>query len=303
MASPSFSMPTTGPSYSAGVVARAQDLINLDIWSGIKPTRLHHWLKNFTSDEEKYLAACILDHLIYRSNDQTLALARHLFARSLMDLVRNDPSIAPLGPWLEKLQDTSEPNIRLVVAVREDDPPHKSAHTVARMLSKKLRIRDQWIIKPWEIRAHLAKGVRTFVFVDDFVGTGHQFIDLIRVENLADVINNHYVVYAPFVAYADGVTAIKSAFPSLRFASAELLGPQHQIFNPDAKCFEGGASAIAEAKKLYEALLTSRGFDRLGEEFGYGDLGIAYAFEHATPDNNLPILWHKWGTWFPLLDR
>jgi hypothetical protein len=36
---------------------------------------------------------------------------------------------------------------------------------------------------------------------------------------------------------------------------------------------------------------------------GYGDLGLSYAFSHATPNNTLPIFWYSSNKWTPLLDR
>lgn len=39
------------------------------------------------------------------------------------------------------------------------------------------------------------------------------------------------------------------------------------------------------------------------DRFGYGGLGLAYAFEHAVSDNNLPLLWWPGADWTPLFDR
>src|SRR5208283_2651297 len=90
-----FVVPQHGLSYPSQITSRCLDLIDRGIWGGLKPVRLRRWMKNFATDEERYLAACLLDALIYRSDDLTTALLVHLFLRSLVDMTRLDPT--PLG--------------------------------------------------------------------------------------------------------------------------------------------------------------------------------------------------------------
>lgn len=303
-----FSVPPHGPSYPTVVLSRSLDLIERGIWAGMKAVRLRRWMKNFVSDEDRYLAACILDALIYRSDEQTTALVKHLFQRSLADLVRIDS--CPLGyidDWLNRLRGDADPKIRLVAAVKQTDPLHKSAHIVSRLMKRQLAIRPNWVAKPWEIAGHLARGTQVLVFVDDFLGTGQQFEELIEQENLKWLFGKTYVIYAPFVAHESGIAYLKhnSRYPSLKIAASEVLDSRHQVFDEGAQIFEDGTNSAELAKVHYFDLISRVGITLSGNDrLGFGGLGLSYCFEHAVPDNNLPLLWHQGNPdWVPLFDR
>ena len=56
------------------------------------------------------------------------------------------------------------------------------------------------LAKP-DIRSNIKKGVRTFVFIDDFLGTGDQFIEFVEHEGLSSIIETNYTAYLPLVAH------------------------------------------------------------------------------------------------------
>lgn len=305
MGSPSFRLPKYGLSYSSDVISRSSDLIGRGIWSGIKPVRLRRWLKNFETDEDRYFAACVLDSMIYRSDEQTTSLAVHLFQRSLVDLARLDPpTTGPAEGWLDCLRGQSSP-IRLVCAVKRSDFTHKSGHLVSRLMKRQLQIRQQWISKAWELDQHVKAGGRIFVFIDDFLGTGQQFEELIQQENLDWIFERAYVAYAPFVAHKEGIRYLTARYPNLRITAAETLDERHGLFNQKAKCFDDGVNTPDGAKEFYFDLVQRKRLAvRQTELLGFGGLALAYVFEHAVPDNNLPILWSPGSAnWMPLFDR
>lgn len=306
MGSQAFALPKHGLTFPLDIVSRSNDLIARGIWSGIKPVRLNRWFKNFNTDEERYFAACVLDNLIYRSDEQTTALAIHLFRRSLIDLARRDPPEkgAIASDWLNDLREGSSP-VRLVAAVKRSDFTHKSAHLISRLMKRQLAVKPQWIAKPWELGQHIKTGAKIFVFVDDFLGTGRQFRELVEQESLQWIFSSAYIVYAPFVAHEFGVRTLKREFPQLRIASAELLDERHGMFESQSRCFDDGVNTPEAARDFYLQLIQQKGLKvQQINSLGFGGLGLAYAFEHAIPDNNLPILWALGNqTWTPLFDR
>ena len=62
-----FVMPRLGESYINQIVDRCCDLIDTKIWDGLDKVRIHAWMRNFASPEERYFGAAVLDALIYRS--------------------------------------------------------------------------------------------------------------------------------------------------------------------------------------------------------------------------------------------
>jgi len=150
-----FCVPRDGFVYYQGIVDRCQSLINCGIWDGLDRLRLRTWLANFKTDEEKYFAACILDALIYRSENQTISLLRHLFQRILPDLARIKPdssgALVDAYDKLKRVPAPPEPGMRLVSVMKSSDPHSKSSPTLLRYLKRHLLIDERWMIKPSEM--------------------------------------------------------------------------------------------------------------------------------------------------------
>jgi hypothetical protein len=303
-----FSVPRDGEIFISSVYERCEDLINHDIWSGIDLLELQSWWSNFRTPEEKYFAACILDSLIYRSKKQTIALIQHLFLCTIPRLANMNPMpIHQELNWIKLLQNTEyDPQVRLVTAIKQKDPPTKSAFYVARMMKQDLSICELCIVKPWEIKDCIKnQNVNVFIFIDDFLGSGDQFSEILEEEQIVPLLNSHYIAYIPLVAHNKGIQDLKDKFPGLRVTSVELLNNSNGLFNMESCCFDDETNNPESARTFYYKLLKDKGI-RLQESkrCGYGRLGLAYAFEHATPDNCLPILWWNKSTMFkPLFKR
>jgi hypothetical protein len=172
-------------------------------------------------------------------------------------------------------------------------------------MKRHLAVRAQWIAKPWELDQHLNTGAQILVFIDDFLGTGQQFEELVQQENLDRMFGSAYVVYAPFVAHRVGIERLKKRFPQIKITAAEILDERHGLFNKLSRCFEDGVNTPETAKNFYSDLIKHKHLAVPSSIWlGFGGLGLAYVFQHAVPDNNLPILWSAGaGGWMPLFDR
>lgn len=300
-----FCLPKDGPIYIERVFSRCKDLITFSIWNGLHLSRLRSWINNFTTDEERYFAARLLDALIYRSTDQTLSLLVQLFQRSLVDLTRLDPpSTGPIFNWLERLSGDCDPGIRLVPVWQTTDPISKSAGTILRFMKRHLHVNENWIIQPPDIDSCVTAGVSIFVFVDDFLGTGTQFSDFITAERLRPYLTSAYFVYAPLVAHAIGMQLLET-LPELRVTTTEFLDDRCALFSSTSGYFDDGTNTPDQAREFYYTMLARKRIGIVGpNRTGFGHLELAYAFEHACPDNSLPLLWwSKSPDWHPLFDR
>lgn len=303
-----FKIPQDGHIYINGIIDRCENLIHHDIWHGIHPIKLRKWLSNFNTEEERYFAACVLDNLIYRSEDQTIAMMKHLLQRTLSDLNRTDPM--PLSPEINFEQTLKrtfpiDPKIRLVTVLRRADPHSKSSPTIARFMKRKLFVDENWIIKPWEIKEKIKEGIKVFLFIDDFLGTGDQFEKFFIAEMSYALLENAYFAYVPLTAHLKGIESLQNIYPNLRVTAVEIIDNTHSLFHPESLCFQDGINSPKSAKNFYYSLLNSKNISIYGpERRGYGSFELAYAFSHAVPDNCLPILW--WSdeeNWYPLFDR
>lgn len=301
-----FELPKDGLSYTRAIFQRSEDLIRYGIWNDLDPSRLHRWIANFKDDRERYFAACVLDGLIYRSGKQTNAMVEQLLARVLPDLTRLTAS--PLGEirnWLARLQDPNiDPGIRLVAVAGKDAPVTKSAYHIARILRRHFGICERWFVKGWDVRTERQSGTRVFLFIDDLLATGEQFVDFVSAENLYP-LDDTYMIYAPLAAHQMGIDFVSAAFNEyIHIAPVEILGFEYGIFHRESTFFTDGVNTIPSARAFYHEMLTQRSLS-ISNPDGFGSLQLAYAFEHAAPDNSLPLLWWRedQAKWIPLFDR
>ncbi len=302
-----FQLPQDGETYIGEIVERCRALVTCRIWSDLHSGRLNTWLNNFDTPEERYFAACLLDSLIYRSAEQTYALIEHLLQRSLVDTIRLNPSPEGLiDDFLKLLQNSTDPGIRLVPVSPPDQPTMKSGPLVARIFRRKFDVNNRWFIPPAKIRLYRKKGIRVFIFVDDFLGTGDQFLKTVKAYNLEkELSSDSYFIYAPLVAHARGESAVRKKFNSLHISSVERLDDSYDVFRQGSTCFSDGINSPKRARRFYyEFLKRKRIVRRERDRCGYKGLGLLYAFEHSTPNATLPILWFPKKTgWAPLFDR
>ena len=305
----SFKLPKFAHQYGAGIIQRCEDLITAGIWGGLHINRFRRWLNNFLTDEERYFSACVLDALIYRSDDQTLALTRQLFQRVLPDMTRKSaPVRGSVDDWVDQLKvqhPQADPHVRLVPVIGPGDPPTKSGFLVARALKRYLRIDPNWIIWPAGVGNAIASGVDIIVFIDDFLGTGDQFEAFANSTGVASRFGDAYTIYAPLAAHETGIKKLGQVFPGLRVAAAETLDASGSLFDPTSRTFDDETNTAQDALDFYLNLLQTKNIQLTGpERRGYGQLELAYTFQHAAPDNCLPIFWwNQTKNWMPLFDR
>lgn len=306
-AKPAFSLPEKGEIFIDQVLERCKSLNAAKIWEELSPLRLDTWMRNFKTSLDRYFAACVLDALIYRSRKQTIALMEHLFQRSLVDLTRSSPPPQSPPEWLDIMVAGSrrdDPKVRIVPVLRSDDPPTKSGPLIARLYRRHLGFNERWMIWPWQIKDMKADGIRTFIFIDDFLGTSSQFREFAIQFDLAKELSDVYSVYAPLVAHRRGLDLLGVHMPFMRVCSAEIIDTSHSLFSQGSRHFADGVNDASSALRYYDTFLQGRDL-RISRKFrwGYGRLALAYSFEHATPNNCLPLLWVQAANWEPLFER
>ncbi|SPE50928.1 conserved hypothetical protein [Verrucomicrobia bacterium] len=304
-----FAIPKDGEMFIDLVLARCKDLIDSGIWDGqLSHVRLDTWMRNFATDTERYFGACVLDALIYRSDRQTVALMEQLFQRNIPDLVRRfSPNGDSRLSWLDKLREPfqmTSPQIRIIPVLKLTDPPTKSGLLLARLYRRGLGLNEAWMLWPWQIEAAKRVGIKQFLFIDDFLGTGDQFCEFADQFSLLKNLEGCYGVYAPLTAHVDGIAKVRKEIPTLGVVAVEVIDHKYSLFSSQSNWFNDQTNTPASARAFYDNLVGRVQFPIKPEaNRGYGKLALAYAFNHATPDNCLPILWAEGRNWKPLLPR
>ena len=297
-----FQAPPGWREYLAGVQARVRRLIDLGIWGGIDSTQLNQWLKNFETPEERYFATCVLDALTYRNAGQTKSLMRDLFDRRLPQEL--NPNEMPYLNWLrDPKPPTNNQHAVMVPVISDNQSPAKSGPLLARMYRRDLRINQNKMLWPWQIK-DLRRPPKLVIFVDDFLGSGSQFKRFAKRFEIDQQIGSNTTrwIYAPLVAHTTGIDSLKSQIPGLSVVFAEKLDHRCDLFSEKHSVFADGFNSRDAVIRFYDKLVADR-LNRIKprDRRGYRRMGLAFAFAHATPNNSLPVLRQTSPKWTPLL--
>jgi hypothetical protein len=207
----------------------------------------------------------------------------------------------------EALKFDVDPKIRLVPVICESDAPTKSGPLVLRRLQRILQLKAKWMCWPWQAKDAVDEhGVNTIIFVDDFLGSGDQFVKFFTQWEFANQLASGLTfIYAPVVAHQLGLENLSISLPTVHVECVEKLGTDQRFFNEHTwEQLSQGQISAAEARDWYLNFGERRGFKPKDVSLlGYGDLELVFGFSHSTPNNSLPILWHACANWQPLLER
>lgn len=301
-----FNVPSNRLGFFDEIDHRFRLLLHKGIITGIDQIRLNGWLANFKSPEDKYLAAHILNGLTYRSDAMVRSSFQHLVHCELPQVLRTSANL--LFPDLDTFDtalgdDDKMPGLRFVaVDGTFEETPGKSGAVVIRQFRRHLRISKKLLCRP-ENLSDLPDTVRALVFIDDMVGTGRQFKTFANYYGLSNHVGKRALIYCPLLAFDAGVKKISQALPWLEIRPVETLGACHRFFRPldgDPKLW--GADATNQVQDVREHVSELCRRSDLPSKTQHS-LDLVVAFEHAVPNNSMPLLSIKTARWQPLFDR
>lgn len=282
---------------------RAMRQIDSNVWEGIQKDRLTGWLGSLKNIDAELLGAYLLDNLCYRSRSQYNAMLDSLFLSLPMAGSRSGELLVS-ALRSKKIADPSC-SVCLAPVIGHLAPPTKSGPYILRLVQRRFQLHNDWLV--WPHMLEQVGKVTDLYFVDDFCGTGDQFdkfLTGIQFDRFRQKNPNVRVSYLVTTIHAKGRDRIRKDHPYVQLRWAELLDDAHAVL--DAPCLsryqvEGFAAKIGAQ---YAHAVKSMGLPQSGKfADGFGELALAYAFAHATPNNTLPIFWMGTQHLTPLLDR
>lgn len=302
-----FKAPNGAEDYIERVSNRVRDLIDAGLWD-IPLERMVGWFSGFTTIDERYFAACLLDSLVYRSPTQFSACITSLFGGPCSLAVQSHLRINDDVDLIKLLRDKfKDPGVRLVPVICDSDPPSKSGPLVIRRIKKQLGIADRWMIWPSQIGAAVEAGAKVIILVDDLLGSGKQAEGFCKKQQVREMAGKAKVIYAPVVAHEKGIEHLSKFWPELTVISAEKLTEDHHFFSQKTWDFlSDGQIKASDAEDFYiKKMLPLTGFvpGKIIPATGVGELALCFGFSHSTPNNSLPILWFDREGWCSLLER
>lgn len=275
---------------------RIENIIHSRFFDRTNIYNVYKWLENF-SDEEMNDAIDVMEHIMYFRESDLINMLEKVF-KSLFGGIDIDKSliyIMPLG----------EPG-------KSGDAMMYCAHKV--LHNKILKAKDsfRFINYAEEVDIQLCenKDNAYVVLLDDIIGSGGSFSDYIKNNtgkpktDLLPIINNGHIgmkLIAP-VILESGKNRIAKEYPSIEILCKETYN----------KAFEKGKSVFGWYKPLLRLRQFCYKYGKLLEPknpLGWNNSQALVVFDHATPNNTLPIVWsNKYvksmkRNWFPLFPR
>jgi len=288
------------------VLAKCDVLRTVGFWPTERVLRPRAWLQNF-DPEDKGTAALLLDKFNYYNGRLTDALLCSSF-RSL-------------GDGLPKAAEPDSPEILLralnkavFTPVRGERPnPTDSGYLLCRKARQILGIDENRIVDT-DGAISAAKIGSPVVFLDDFIGSGDQFIYTWSKHSHSgstfetiQAQNGFSAIYIALVATDYGAKAIYEKCPRVSLCVTHVLKPPSTIEGAFGEEQET-AERITDFLQKYCTRLTPReeyiakNIDYL--VYGYKRRGLLFGFEHSIPDATLPIFWSPGeNKWEPLIER
>ena len=286
-------------------------LVQLQAWP-IGKVDVDGWLSNFGPKDRQY-ALHMLSEFIFMGD----RIVDTLFESALQNISnllfqRNESPKRAVQQW-KSFIDTC-----LVVPVDGQRPnPSDSGNLFARKTRQLLEIREARVVSlKGAVKALVGNSNRPIVFVDDFVGSGKQFIRTLKSTvtfrggkrtSVAEILNGGHarnIYYCTSAMTEAGRSRINQTFPAVMLSTGNSIGPEYSWTSAQSQMWpakhrvEGIEMVRTYSKKL--GYVEDNGGPRDWE--GFEKLALGVAFSHCTPNANLPLFFHEQG-WKPLVRR
>jgi hypothetical protein len=277
------------------------------LWREVNP---RVWLGNFLETEQRH-ARYLLNAFMY--------LSAPVVEQIVIDCLEALSSAVVLQPITiadgQNAWRTFSDELRIVIVRGEEPRPTDSGFIFSRIVRDRLDIPESHILDVPQALEQLHSGLDApIVFLDDFVGSGDQFVDTWtspqnvggeRISFAAVPHTQARFYYCPVLATATGAATIRRECARVTLAPGHELPSDYSVFDANSLVWPDDLRPSAETV-IREASVRA-GIPDLdggaGDWRGYRRLGLTVAFAHGVPDATLPLYWWESDTWNPLKKR
>ncbi len=283
-------------------------LIDLAIWPRGK-IEYRGWLQNFER-ADRPLAVQMLSRFTFLSH----ALVDRLFVSAFHDVSNHVGQRGQDFPTRQAKWQAFCAQAIVVPVMGERPNPSDSGWGFARKARQLLGIAEGKLMHPQEaVEAIAAGSTAPIVFVDDFVGSGDQFLrtwrrrheTLLGIQSFAQLSAAMPAFYCNVFMTQYGRDRIARSAPTVRLLTGNMIPLDHNHACFDSVIWPAGqvTSGIRLARRVGHSLGYSATDGGLRDWRGYHRLGLGIAMEDSVPDANLPLFFEDANGWQPLVRR
>lgn len=272
--------------YVESVYSRSEKFIDVGIWHGIDKVNLRAWRNNFTTVDERYFSALVLDNLTYRTEDHVKSMLIDLFTIGIPNAFRlnDDEMYKTIRYSLLLFKNRKDIPVRIV---NTNHAPTQSSGYYVFMLNHVMGFHRDYFCKLDEIEAHYDKGIKHFILIDDIICSGEQIdtvLKLIDIQKYKDVA--FYI--AACAIHDDGMKLLGEKYPHVKYAYAEHL-TQNVSFLDGVDYSYPVVCTRDILDRFYKKMLKEKGFEAR-KPYGIIGMGLNYAFDKSVPNDCIAVL-------------
>lgn len=294
-----------GKMANARIFERERFFREFALWPHEADFDVQGWLGNFLPGEKPYAERLLLSFCYF--NDR---MVDALLKVSLKAQISN---ASRLGLVRTNGQQIDISGIAFVICEGEVPHPTDSGNLFARKLRDKFDIPEQQIMTPKQALEQ-SRAVDYFIFFDDFVGSGNQFLETIdrdhgslahRSFRSLNAARPNRIGYSPCIATRKSKDRFEREIPSVLVTPAHFLDRPHSALRPQSLAWQGvnwrdGVTMIRASSRRAGYFAEDKGQD---DWRGFHGLGLSVGFGHGIPDACLPIYFSSRNGWVPLMKR
>ena len=287
------------------VIAKCDVLKRAGLWLPEPSMRPRAWLQNF-DEEDKRLAALLLDKFTFYNSRLTDALLKASY-HSIADGMPKGPR-APCRTDLVHSLSTA-----MFTPVRGEHPnPTDSGYLLCRKARQLIGVPEARILDTDAALNHAYTG-GTVIFLDDFVGSGDQFLTTWKGDphgksfRDARIKTNFVAIYITLISTDFGLQNINTEAPDVAVCATHILEPKSTLHGLVSQSNQLKDDVDKFLNKYAMRLRPTEPYIAKNSSFvryGYKNRSLLLGFEHSIPDATLPIFWSPGeDDWEPLIER
>lgn len=249
----------------------------MNIFDEIKKEEIDDWLQQFEICEQKYINK-LLDHFTYYNSNMVRDVVKMLHNKIVTNFNIDVDNI-----WFVPVGYVT-----------------KSGCVIAYYYRSVNELKEERFISSNDINRIINKSNIGVVFIDDYIGTGHQARQVWEfvINPIIEQFSDCSFFYCTLVGREEGIEYIRES-TGFEVLVDKVIYAEQQPFNEKSRIFE---NAI-ERKKAEEIVRKYGEILYPGNALGYKDSQALIGFFYSTPNNTLPIFWSTNERWHPLLPR